>query len=90
MTNLDKLKSATCSDGNCIFKVTPEMRKGMHTNGGCKCIDEARTDYDKKSGIRELSRVAAESLVKVAELEELVEKLSCQLGGALRARRRED
>lgn len=33
------LKDAVCSDGNCIFKITQEQRRGMHTNGGCHCLD---------------------------------------------------
>ena len=69
MTKLEILKRAACSDGNCIFKITPEMRKGMHTNGGCHCANEANTDYDKKSGIRVLSEIARESLAKITELE---------------------
>jgi len=69
MTKLEILKRAMCSDGNCIFKITPEMRKGMHTNGRCHCADEASTNYDKKSGIRVLSEIARESLARITELE---------------------
>ena len=77
MSKLEILKRAACSDGNCIFKITPEMRKGMHTNGGCHCANEANTDYDKKSGIKVLSEIARESLAKTTELEELLEKMKC-------------
>jgi hypothetical protein len=77
MTKLEILKRAACSDGNCIFKITPEMRKGMHTNGGCHSANEASTDYDKKSGIRVLSEIARESLAKITELKEQTEKMKC-------------
>ena len=46
MSKLDEFLeylNCDCSDGNCIFR--PSTRKGMVTNGGCKCArygDKAR------------------------------------------------
>jgi len=37
-----------CSDGNCVFKMgaPPAERGGMHTNGGCRCIDTRPTSSE--------------------------------------------
>lgn len=39
-----------CSDGNCIFR--PSTKKGMVTNGGCKCTG----DYNKRHELAKLIR----------------------------------
>lgn len=44
MSKLDEFLeylNCDCSDGNCIFR--PSTKKGMVTNGGCKCSG----DYNK-------------------------------------------
>lgn len=43
-TEYDKIKMLLmgCSDGNCPYRKALYGSKGMHTNGGCHCVKEAR------------------------------------------------
>jgi hypothetical protein len=36
---LKELQEVMCSNGNCIFRILPEQKIGMHTNGRCHCLD---------------------------------------------------
>lgn len=53
MSKLDEFLeylNCDCSDGNCIFR--PSTKKGMVTNGGCKCTG----DYNKRHELARLIR----------------------------------
>lgn len=47
---LEKAQESSCSDGGCIFKF--KKTYGMHTNGGCKCLDGL--GYEKRSAVRRI------------------------------------
>lgn len=47
---INELNQIACSDGNCVFKVFPEQKKGMHTNGRCHCLDSL--SYEQIRAIR--------------------------------------
>lgn len=57
----EKLMTAGCSDGNCLFIRTPEG--GMKTNGGCQCEKKLRYTPEGMSAIRTI-RILRDRLQK--------------------------
>ena len=45
-----------CSDGYCVIK----KPKGMHTNGGCRCLYRGNDEHLKRSYLEQLARIAQE------------------------------
>jgi len=43
-----------CGDGGCVVFI----RKGMHTNGGCRCVRSINADTAREWGVHALLSVA--------------------------------
>ena len=57
-----------CHDGYCVVR----KPKGMHTNGGCTCLEDLR--LHERSRIGHLLRCAQEMADRIEELEAKLEK----------------
>lgn len=45
-----------CGDGSCVFHVGP--RRGVHTNAGCRCVQDGIEDALRDMGVKEAHRIA--------------------------------
>jgi hypothetical protein len=82
---LDAAGIVRCGDGSCIFG----RPAGMHTNGGCRCIERGTTTPEVKQLVRQMAGVLRQYAEERADLHRLLmehaEAVDAPRGGGMTA-----
>ena len=69
------MSTLDCGDNSCMFALE---KKGMRTNGGCRCLENATGKRSQLEGLRILLPEVLKLRAELAEAREVIEFYACQ------------